>query len=313
MSQILEHTPNNIERAANDLLAGKLVAMPTETVYGLAGDATNDQAIALIYSTKGRPEFNPLIVHVLDQNMAAAYVDLNDPAKKLAAAFWPGPLTMVLPRKSDSHLSHLLSAGLDTLAVRSPVHPVARDLLKTCNKPLAAPSANPSGGISPTNSQHVQQGLGEKIDLILEGGDCQKGIESTIVLVTNDQLILLRPGSISPDQLSEVTGLAIKDKEDGGINAPGQLSSHYAPHASVRLNAFHKMKDEVFIGFGALDGDFNLSELGDLEEAAANLFKTLHMADATGVPSIAIAPIPWTGLGIAINDRLERAAAPRES
>ncbi len=313
MSQILDHNDDNIQIAANDLLAGKLVGMPTETVYGLAGDATNENAIALIYRTKGRPQFNPLIVHVLDQDMAQNYVTMNDHAKNLASAFWPGPLTMVLGRKDNSGLSHLVSAGLDTLAVRCPAHPVARHLLNATNKPLAAPSANPSGSISPTTSQHVEQGLGQKIDHILEGGACDKGIESTIVLVTNDKLVLLRPGSISAEQLASATGLPVQTKDDDSINAPGQLSSHYAPHAAVRLNAFHKMKDEVFIGFGALDGDFNLSETGDLEEAAANLFKTLHMADATGVPSIAIAPIPWTGLGIAINDRLERAAAPREN
>lgn len=301
----------DILQAADHIRTGQLVAMPTETVYGLAGDATNDDAVALIYQTKGRPTFNPLIVHVSDTDMAAHYVDLSPLAEKLAVAFWPGPLTMVLPRKKDSSLSLLLSAGLDTLAVRSPAHPIAQKLLKQSDRPLAAPSANPSGAISPTNSEHVQHGLGDKIDYILEGDDCQHGLESTIVLVTDDILTLLRPGTITPEELTQATGIAVQAKDDDKINAPGQLSSHYAPHASVRLNAFHALDNEVFIGFGALDGDFNLSENGDLTEAAANLFKTLHMADATGVPTIAVAPIPWTGLGIAINDRLERAAAPK--
>jgi len=307
--------------AASDIICdGGLVAMPTETVYGLAADATNDKAVAKIFEVKGRPQFNPLIVHVADQEMAARYVEFSSMAEKLSQAFWPGALTLVLPRKAASAISLLASAGLDTLGVRAPNHQIAQALIKAADRPLAAPSANPSGTISPTTADHVREGLGDKVDMILDGGPCPVGVESTIMKVNDDDVFLLRPGGVSRTDLERVVGAALLDARDAAKpQAPGMLASHYAPRAGLRLNASAPAPGEAFLGFGDICGDgphaLNLSARGDLTEAAANLFAYLHALDrmsAThGLKGIAAAPIPMEGLGEAINDRLARAAAPR--
>ena len=305
-------TRENIEMAAAILRAGGLVALPTETVYGLAADATNGEAVARIFQVKGRPRFNPLICHVTDGEAARRVVDVPLAAEELIEAFWPGPLTLVLPRLPDAPISDLVTAGLDTLAVRAPAHSVARQLLYAVDRPLAAPSANPSGTVSPTTAGHVADGLGDRVDLILDGGPCGIGLESTIVAVTDDTLVLLRPGSITQADLHEATGAPVRAHDGDVINAPGQLKSHYAPRARLRLNATERQNDEVLIGFGDVDGDLNLSPAGGVVEAASRLFRYLREADAMGRGTIAVAPIPDRGVGIAINDRLQRAAAPRE-
>jgi len=314
-SKIIAADTAGIERASRALQAGELVGLPTETVYGLAANALSDEAVASIYAAKGRPSFNPLIVHVGGADDATQYAEVSELAAKLMAAFWPGPLTIVLPRRNACKLSPIVSAGLGTVALRVPGHRVAQALLKACGLPLAAPSANVSGSISPTRADHVAEGLGDKVACVLEGGACDVGLESTIVGVEGDQIILLRPGSISATQLEHATGVVPKKKQDGGISAPGQMSSHYAPEHQVRTSAFHADENEVMIGFGAVEGDFNLSNAGNVVEAAKNLFEMLRAADklATdqGKLSIAIAPIPFEGIGIAINDRIERAAAPK--
>ncbi len=305
-----------LEAAADILRRGGLVAVPTETVYGLAADATNDLAVAQIFKAKGRPSFNPLIVHVLTKEDAASHAIFSQKALQLAQAFWPGPLTLVLPRKPESQLSHLVSAGLDTIALRAPAHPVARLLLKKFGSIFAAPSANPSGAISPTTAEHVVSGLGDKVDMILDGGPCEIGVESTIVSVLDDKVTLLRPGGISLEKLENVIGeVAIHaHSSDEAIQAPGMMTSHYAPKTRVRLMAKPKNQDGVFLGFGEVEGagahDLNLSPAGDLTEAAANLFSYLHQLDALG-HDIYVAPVPVKGLGVAINDRLARAAADK--
>lgn len=306
-----------IERAAKLLLAGGLVAMPTETVYGLAADATNDRAVARIYEAKGRPSFNPLIVHVTGPSMARRYADMTPLAEKLAIAFWPGPLTLVLPRRQDSGISHLVTAGLDTVALRAPNHAVARALLSAVDRGLAAPSANRSGSVSPTTASHVREGLGDKIDLILDGGPCAVGIESTILKIANDRAILLRPGGATREAIERVAG-ALENPATNKVEAPGMMQSHYAPRTPLRLNALAPQPGEAFLAFGAAGehpNTLNLSAAGDLVEAAANLFAHLRTLDALcidrGLSRIAVAPAPARGLGEAINDRLRRAAAVR--
>ena len=303
------------DKAIDILLKGGLVAVPTETVYGLAADATNGEAIARIYQAKNRPEFNPLICHVSDIIMAEKLVKIPLVAKTLMKAFWPGPISFVLTQQENSPVNALVSAGLDTLAVRMPDHELTHELITKLNRPIAAPSANPSGRISPTSAKDVKEGLGNKVDLVLDGGDCSRGIESTIVTFDQDFIIILRPGSITKEMLEEVINSEVKIynvADDASITAPGQLSSHYAPSANVRLNATNKNEGEVLIGFGNIQGDYTLSKNANLAEAASMLFKTMRAADKSNAKTIAIAPIPHEGIGIAINDRLERAAAPRK-
>jgi L-threonylcarbamoyladenylate synthase len=301
-----------IARAADLLSRGALVAFPTETVYGLGADARNGTAVAAIYAAKERPQFNPLIVHVAHKTLAENYVEWNDQASKLADLFWPGPLTLVLPLRQGHGLSSLVTAGLDTLAIRVPAHPLAQKLLERFGGPVAAPSANPSGRISATTADHVLSGLEGRIDAVLGGGACPVGLESTIVGVLHGSPTLLRAGGLSSEDLESVLGIPMAADEGSAISAPGQLVSHYAPKAAVRLNAAEAHEHEVHLGFGDIAGDLNLSCAGDLTEAAANLFAHLHRLDATAKP-IAVAPILDRGLGRAINDRLRRAAAPRPS
>ncbi|MBC7163543.1 MAG: threonylcarbamoyl-AMP synthase [Roseovarius sp.] len=291
--------------------AGGLVAVPTETVYGLGADARDDLAVARIFEAKGRPRFNPLIVHLPGKEAARALVRWPDAAERLAAAFWPGPLTLVLPLRDGTGLSPLVTAGLGTLAVRVPAHPVAQGALRAFGGPVAAPSANPSGRISPTTAAHVLAGLSGRIEAVIDGGPCAVGVESSIVGLW-DAPVLLRPGGVPVEALEAVLGAPLAVPQAGGtVTAPGQMASHYAPGAKVRLGASAAGKGEVMLGFGAVAGDLNLSPSGDLREAAANLFHHLHALDATGAAGIAVAPIPEAGLGRAINDRLRRAAAPK--
>ncbi|CUH87747.1 t(6)A37 threonylcarbamoyladenosine biosynthesis protein RimN [Phaeobacter sp. CECT 5382] len=315
-TEMLSATPQGLARAADLLRAGELVSFPTETVYGLGADARQGAAVAAIYAAKGRPSFNPLIAHVASIEAAKRHVIWSDQAELLARAFWPGPLTLVLPLAPDHGISDLVTAGLDTLAVRVPAHPCAQKLLAAFDGPVAAPSANPSGRISPTTAAHVRAGLDGRIAAILDDGACDVGVESTIIgLATNGLAVLLRPGGLATEEIEAVLGqpLASRDIKDP-LTAPGQLLSHYAPQARVRLNATSARAGECYLGFGRYSGaracDLTLSETGDLAEAAANLFGHLHRLDALNQP-IAVAPIPETGLGLAINDRLRRAAAPR--
>jgi len=300
-----------LKTAAEIFTQGGLVSFPTETVYGLGADARHDQAVARIYAAKGRPSFNPLIVHVADMAAAERFCTFNDIARQLAQAFWPGALTLVLPLKPEAGISGLVTAGLDTLAVRVPDHPVARGLLAAFGGPVAAPSANPSGRVSPTTAAHVLAGLGDRIDAIVDGGDCAVGIESTIVNCVG-QPALLRAGGIPLEALEACLGQSLYAGQDTATPiAPGQLASHYAPQGKLRLNAPYAKEGEVLLGFGPVDADINLSVAGDLTEAAARLFACLHQLDAIGADAIAVSPIPDRGLGRAINDRLKRAAAPR--
>lgn len=310
-----------ISEATTLLNAGFPVAIPTETVYGLAADATNSTAITRIYETKGRPQFNPLICHMADLGMAERYAVFDPISRRLAEAFWPGPLTLILPLKADSGIHALATAGLDTVGIRVPKG-FASDLIRHLGKPLAAPSANSSGKISSTSASHVEDDLGQKIALILDGGVALVGVESTIVKVETDGTVrLLRPGGLIADDIERITGTPLSRTEAGTptIEAPGMLASHYAPGASVRLNAQSVEAGEALIRFGGtpLPGEqqarivLDLSPSGDLSEAAANLFDHLKAADATGASTIAVTEIPDHGLGEAINDRLARAAAPR--
>lgn len=310
MTETIAADAAGLARAAALIRAGEPVAVPSETVYGLAADATSGEAVARIYAAKGRPAFNPLIVHVAERAEAAAIADLPAAASKLAEAFWPGPLTMVLPARADTPVAALVQAGLPTVAIRMPAHPVMRALIEASGRPLAAPSANASGRISATRAEHVAATLGGRIPLILDGGATAHGLESTIVAVETDRLRLLRPGPIDPAALAEVTGLPV-GTGGSGIEAPGQLSSHYAPARPLRLDATERRPGEWLIGFGPVAGDDSLSPSGDLVEAAARLFEALYRADASGAAGIAVAPVPAEGLGLAINDRLARAAAPR--
>jgi L-threonylcarbamoyladenylate synthase len=303
-----------IARAAGILLAGGLVAFPTETVYGLGADATNGEAVARIFEAKGRPRFNPLIVHVAGLGAARALVDFDVQALALAEEFWPGPLTLVLPLRTDAqpHISELVTAGLDTLAIRVPGHPAAQRLLAASGVPIAAPSANISGRISPTCARHVEEDLSDKVDLILDGGSTQAGLESTIVALSPVPT-LLRPGGVAREEIEAHLGARLEDFRESHVRAPGQLLSHYAPRAALRLNADRACPGEVLLGFGpdTPEGTLNLSQDGNLREAAANLFAHLRALDAQGPQQIAVMPVPGTGLGEAINDRLRRASAPR--
>ena len=308
---ILSPDPAGLAKASQLLQAGRLVAFPTETVYGLGADARNDTAVAGIYAAKGRPSFNPLIVHLADQTAAEQLCMFNGDAQRLAAAFWPGALTLVLPLKPDAGVSKLVTAGLDTLAIRVPNHPTASMLLQTFDGPIAAPSANPSGRISPTTAAHVRAGLADKIDGLVDGGMCGVGLESTIVSCTGTPSIL-RAGGVPIETLEACLGRPLEvGKGPATPTAPGQLVSHYAPTGTVRLNAHAINEGEVLLGFGPVNAALNLSPTGDLTEAAANLFNCLHQLDIMGVARIAVSPIPAHGLGAAINDRLRRAAAPR--
>lgn len=312
-------TPEYMERAAQLLRQGRLVAFPTETVYGLGADATNGLAVAGIFEAKGRPRFNPLIVHVASLAEAEKLAEFNDLARRLAAAFWPGPLTLVLPKCAGGPISDLATAGLDTIAVRVPTHPVALALLKAAAIPIAAPSANRSGHVSATLAEHVAADLGDSVAMILDGGPTEAGVESTILDVTGPEPLLLRPGAVPIEAIAQALG--VKPKSAAPIapdkpTAPGQLESHYAPKARVRLNATEIGPAEALLAFGrnapAHSGPvINLSPTGDLREAAANLFAALRALDRAGIASIAVMPIPETGLGAAVNDRLRRAAAPR--
>ena len=299
-----------ISKAADLILQGGLVAFPTETVYGLGADATQDHAVAKIYAAKGRPQFNPLISHVPDVEAAFALGEFSGDALKLAARFWPGPLTLVVPRRADCPVSRLASAGLASLALRVPAHPVALELLRAVSRPVVAPSANPSGRISPTTAAHVRGAL--DVNMILDGGPCAVGVESTVVSFMDGAPTLLRAGGLAREVVEEALSLHLEEAESGGpLHSPGQLERHYAPNAALRLNAVSADVGEIYVGFGAHLGDYTLSKQGDVVEAAANLFRLLHEIDATGATRIAVAPIPMVGLGEAINDRLKRAAAPR--
>ncbi|WP_439561253.1 L-threonylcarbamoyladenylate synthase [Roseinatronobacter sp.] len=312
-TELLNVTPKGLSRASTILHRGGLVALPTETVYGLAGDARNPAAVAAIFAAKGRPAHNPLIVHVADMDAALELAQLDPTARKLAQAFWPGALTLVAPLRDGHGLAPAVTAGLDTVALRMPAHPAAQALLAEFGGPVAAPSANPSGRISPTTPAHVMAGLSGRIAAVLDGGACAVGVESTIIGTdASGRAVVLRAGGISPEMMAGVLGYSPAPTQTTAITAPGQLASHYAPRASVRLNASAPEAHEVWIGFGAActGADFTLSPKGDLAEAAAKLFAVLHLADATGRP-IAVAPVPEHGLGLAINDRLRRAAAPR--
>ena len=300
-TRICPYDAQAIAEAAALIKAGEVVAVPTETVYGLAGDATNGEAVAAIYAAKGRPSFNPLIVHVADVAAAERIAVFGEVARALAAAHWPGPLTLVLPLRSDSGIASLVTAGLSTVAIRVPAHPAMQALLKACGRPLAAPSANASGSISTTRAAHVAASLGGRIPMIIDASACAVGLESTIVAVREDgTLRLLRPGPID---------LGLSLESGGEIEAPGQLASHYAPTKPLRLNTVTAELDEWLIGFGDVLGDATLSPSGNLIEAAANLFDLLYQADASPRAKIAVAPVPGEGLGLAINDRLARAAA----
>ncbi len=308
MTEILK--PSEIARAAELLRAGELVAFPTETVYGLGGDATNDRAVAAIFAAKERPRFNPLIAHVPDADAARALVQFDARADALAGKFWPGPLTLVLPRRADCPVSLLAGAGLDTLAVRVPAHPIARDLLRTVGRPIAAPSANRSGGLSPTTADHVMAELDGRIAAVIDGGPCRIGLELTVVDLCGDAPHLLRPGAITAEQLTQIIG-PLSAPGDATIRAPGMLAQHYAPTLPLRLDATRAEAGEAFLGFGpdATRATLNLSPSGDLVEAAANLFAYLRKLDRAPYIGIAVGPIPETGLGAAINDRLRRGAS----
>lgn len=314
ITQDLMPTDEGLSRAAAILRAGGLVAMPTETVYGLAGDAMNGAAVAQIFAAKARPTFNPLIAHVTGLEMAERLAVFDDRARAVVAAFWPGALTLVLPLREGSGLSPLVTAGLPTVAIRCPAHPVAQALIRAFGGPLAAPSANPSGRVSPTRADHVRQGLDGRIDAIVDGGPCAVGVESTI-LGLDGAPVLLRPGGVPVEALEAMLGPIGVGGDAHKPNAPGQLASHYAPEAGVRLGVTAPVAGEVWVGFGpGCDAAaLSLSRGGDLVEAAAALFQTLRDADALAGPGgrIAFAPVPETGLGRAINDRLRRAAAPR--
>ncbi len=298
-----------IARAAAILKEGGLVAVPTETVYGLSADASNGDAVAEIYRVKGRPDFNPLIVHVPDIAEAEMLATFDGRARLLAQTFWPGPLTLVLPLIHDAPIAKAVSAGLSTIAVRSPAHPVMQALLAESGLFLAAPSANRSGKISATRAEHVRKSFGEDAPMIVDGGPCAAGVESTIVAARSHGWQLLREGPVTAPEIEHLLGEPPMQVADDRIEAPGQLARHYAPVKPLRLNADAAMANEWYIGFGSMTGDDNLSVKGDLAEAASRLFDCLHRGDASDAPAIAVAPVPGEGIGAAINDRLKRAAA----
>jgi len=308
-----------IAEAGRLIRAGALVAFPTETVYGLGADATNGEAVAAIFAAKGRPHFNPLIVHVADVAAAEALGTFSDEARRLAARFWPGPLTLVVRRRQGCPIADLATAGLDTLALRIPAHPVAAALLRDADRPIAAPSANRSGHVSPTRARHVADDLGPRVAMILDGGATPHGVESTVLDATGTGIALLRPGAVPAEAIAATLGhplataAAVADAD--APLSPGRLASHYAPNARLRLEATEAREGEALLAFGQAAPSrgfiINLSPTGNLEEAAANLFAALRAFDAAGSNAVAVMPIPETGLGVAINDRLRRAAAPR--
>lgn len=307
-----------IARAAALLRAGGLVAFPTETVYGLGADARDARAVAGIFAAKGRPRFNPLIVHVADTAAARAIADFDARAERLSGAFWPGALTLVLPLRAGAGIADLVTAGGSSVAVRVPDHPVAQALLAAFGGPLAAPSANPSGRVSPTTAAHVLEGLSGRIAAVVDGGPCPLGLESTIVGLTGPEARLLRPGGLPAEIIEQALGGSLAPPApDAAPEAPGMLASHYAPDAALRLDADAPRPGEVWLGFGpgAAAADINLSTSGDMTEAAARLFAALReidaLARARGAATVAVSPVPCHGLGRAINDRLARAAAPR--
>lgn len=312
MPRILPLNGGSIAIAAGHVRAGRLVAFPTETVYGLGGDATSGAAVAAIFEAKGRPRFNPLIVHVPDMIAARRIGDFDKRAEELASRFWPGPLTLVVKRRADGGVPELVSAGLDTVAIRVPAHRGARTFLAEAARPLAAPSANRSGGVSPTTAQHVAEELGDAVALILDGGPCEVGLESTVLDMSGETPVLLRPGAAPLEELQEALGRRIEMAGAGAaIASPGMLERHYAPALPLRMDAEKAEAGEALLGFGPAPGaTLNLSEAGDLREAAANLFAMLRNLDRPEFTGIAVMPIPETGLGRAINDRLCRGAAP---
>lgn len=301
-TRVLPFNDESIAEAARLILGGEPVAVPTETVYGLAADATNAGAVARIYEAKGRPSFNPLIVHVPDLSAAQRIGEFGEEALALAREHWPGPLTLVVPLREGGAVASIVTAGLPTIGIRVPSHPAMRALLRASGRPLAAPSANASGSISPTRASHVVKSLGGRIPMVIDGGATERGLESTIVGATGGPFRLLRPGPIDVDAVFE---------RGSGIEAPGQLASHYAPAKPLRLNVLDADEDEYWIGFGSIEGNSNLSSRGDLVESAARLFDLLHEGDASSKSRIAVAPVPDEGLGKAINDRLRRAASDR--
>jgi L-threonylcarbamoyladenylate synthase len=316
-TRIVGATEGAVAEAARLLRDGKLVAFPTETVYGLGANALDDTAVASVFAAKQRPRFNPLIVHVGGRPEADEYVRFNPLAEKLAATFWPGALTLVLPRHDNSPVSLLASGGLNTVALRSPAHPIARALLAVARLPVAAPSANRAGSVSPTTADHVSSELHGRVDLILDAGPSPVGIESTIVGFDDDRPVLLRSGAITREAIEDIAG-TLAEPAKGDVRAPGMLTSHYAPRARLRLDVHDVRPGEALLAFGpnvpaSWDRMCNLSPRGDLHEAAANLFAMLRQLDQSGVATIAVMRVPGEGLGEAINDRLRRAAAPREA
>jgi L-threonylcarbamoyladenylate synthase len=313
---IVAATKESIAAAAEALAKGETVAFPTETVYGLGANALNAAAVAKVFAAKDRPRFNPLIVHVLGGEEAEAYAVINDTARKLMHAFWPGPLSLVLPRKTGCAIADLVSAGLDTIALRAPNHPVARALLEAAKLPIAAPSANRSGRVSPTTAAHVEAELGRLPAMILDGGPCTLGLESTVLGIDGDEVFLLRLGALPRKEIEKVLGRKLAAREAGShVTSPGQLATHYAPSTPLRLDASKPRPGEAFLAFGPDAPSFvgpaiNLSRRGDLVEAAANFFAALRTLDEAGVETIAVMPIPDRGLGEAINDRLKRARIP---
>jgi len=312
---VVEASNAAIEAAAQALRGGKLVAFPTETVYGLGADGTNGRAVAAIFAAKGRPRFNPLIVHVPDVGAAAKLGHLTPLGRQLAAAFWPGALSLVLAKQPDCPVADLTTAGLDTIAVRVPSHAIAQALLRAADRPIAAPSANLSGHVSPTTATHVEADLGGRVAMILDGGATAVGLESAVVDVTGDEPVILRLGGVTREDIARVVGraIAIAEGNPDAPASPGMLARHYAPTAGLRLGAREVRKGEALLAFGSATPThagplINLSATGDLTEAAANLFSALRALDATGARTIAVMPIPEEGLGEAINDRLRRAA-----
>jgi L-threonylcarbamoyladenylate synthase len=308
-----------IAEAGHLIRSGALVAFATETVYGLGADATNGEAVARVFDAKGRPTFNPLIVHVLGLEQAVIIGTFSATARRLSEAFWPGPLTLVVPRLDTTEVSELVSAGLPTVALRAPDHPIARALLKETQRPIAAPSANRSGHVSATRAEHVASDLGDKAAVILDAGPTAHGLESTVLSLVGPTPILLRPGAVSVEAIEQVIGEKIIRANETGerLTSPGQLRSHYAPRSRLRLNARTWQPHEAVLAFGTVAksparATMNLSPSGDLVEAAANLFAALRILDESGAETIAVTPVPAQGLGEAINDRLERAAAPRD-
>lgn len=309
VTRMADADADGIAAATELLAAGAVVAVPTETVYGLAGDATNAAAIDAIYAAKGRPSFNPLIVHVASLAMASQIADLPTLAHLLAAHFWPGALTLVVPLRPDAGLAPAVSAGLSTIALRCPAHPVMQALINALGRPLAAPSANASGNVSPTSAAHVLRTLSGRIPLVIDGGNTARGIESTIIAVGGDGLTLLRPGPVTPQEIAAVAGINVHDHAGSAIIAPGQLARHYAPGKPVLLDCANPPDDAFVISFGRSDGDYALSPAGDLDEAASTLFDALHAGAQSERKVIAVDTIPASGVGLAINDRLRRAAS----